>query len=364
VSVLKIIHISQASGGVKTYIENIMYTLDREMYESILVSPDETFLEEATIKGIKSKYIAMKRSPNFKDIGVIWQLYRIIKKEKVDIIHCHSAKGGAIGRIVGFLTGTRVIFTPNAFSYLSFTGWKRKVYVSIEKGLKRFTDLFLGVSYSEKIRAIEEIGYNPARVNCVQNAIYPRTDKKTDYALLGRIGMIGRITHQKRPQDFIQLAAAIIEKGYKLKFELLGVGFHDHLLKEIKELIDQLGLQDHIELSPWGKYENVLDFFKTLDIYVMTSAFEGLPFSLLEAMDQGLPCVVSDVDGNRDALINEDSGFIYDNLDQLVGYIVLLLENQKERERIGQNAKLRIGSDHDINKSIKLIEDCYSSINN
>ncbi len=356
----KILHISQSSGGVRTYIENIIYPIDRDTFEPILVSSDSEFVEDAKANRVTAVNVKMSRTPGLSDILAIWKVVRLINQYEIDLIHSHSAKGGAIGRVAGFLTGRKVVFTPNAFSYLSFTGLKRKTFIFIEKVLKNLTACFLGVSHSEANRAIDEIGFPERKVSCVLNSITPKSVKKEDYLLKGKIGMIGRITYQKRPLDFVKMANLLIQAGHDCKFELLGVGVHDHLLEETQELIKQFGLEDKIELSPWGKYDKVEDFYESLDIYIMTSAFEGLSFALLEAMDFGLPCVVSEADGNRDTVIHGENGYIYNTIEELVEYVKGLLQSDEERIRLGKAGIAHIESQHNTIINIKQIENIYN----
>lgn len=359
---IKVLHISQASGGVKTYIENIIYHLDKSKFEPFLVSPDKQFIAEAEEKGVKCEFVDLKRSPSIQDFQALIKLNRIIKKHHIDVIHAHSAKGGALGRLVGNLSGCKVIFTPNAFSYLSFKGIRRTLYIRIEKFLKSFTHLLLAVSDSEKDRALNEIGFRETKVESIPNFIIPMGKKKDDYGLKKKVGMIGRITHQKRPEHFVQLAAHLVKKGHNVDFELLGVGLHDHLLEETKALIKEHQLEDSISLSNWGSYMQVIDFYETLDVFVLTSLFEGLPFSLLEAMDYGLPCLVSNVDGNKDAVKHGENGYVYGDTSDLFLLCEKLLTNEDDRERIGKNAIENIKNNHNTRIAIKEVEGIYDQL--
>ena len=83
------------------------------------------------------------------DASAIFSAYKIIKKERPHVIHCHSAKGGIIGRIVGRLLGINVLYTPHAFSYLSAESkWKRWFYLLIEKqfaNINSISEMFIGL---------------------------------------------------------------------------------------------------------------------------------------------------------------------------------------------------------------------------
>ena len=103
----------------------------------------------------------MFRSLNpLNDLKALREAVKIIRKEKPDVIHCHSAKGGIIGRTAGWITGVKTFYTPHAFSYLCTPSkLKRWVFMTIER-LTRFETYVLACSESEQEMAIKEVGYS------------------------------------------------------------------------------------------------------------------------------------------------------------------------------------------------------------
>ncbi len=359
----KIVHVTQSVGGVKRYILNILENYDKSGYDHILISPDQKFNQYVLSNVLVSKvyYVNIVREPNFvKDISAVIKVISILKNEQPYLVHAHSSKGGTVGRLACWLYRAKCVFTPHGFSHLSFFGGKRIFFLTIERMLRPMTHKLLAVSASEADRALNEVNFNAQKVYVVPNSISISNEKKDNYSFRSKIGMIGRLTIQKNPLEFAKLALSInAHSNTRIQFILLGAGFHDHLKTELEKLIKKHEMDDYFEIRPWNEEKSIYNFFEEIDIYVMTSRFEGLPFSLLEAMSFGLPCVVSDVDGNKDAITHQETGYVYSSFDELVDYTEKLL-NRDLREKVGESARRSIEKDFNIKKRILEIEECYN----
>ena len=159
------------------------------------------------------------------------QTVRIIKKEKPDVIHCHSAKGGMIGRIVGFVTNTPVFYTPHAFSFL-FAESKKKSwgFLLLEK-IARLNSRMLACSESEHELGIKVVGYKQERTFVWNNAIPAilfQDVKQPDGILPNErfIISIGRSSYPKNPLLMVETMKRVYEKHSDIHFYLVGVGFY------------------------------------------------------------------------------------------------------------------------------------------
>jgi len=150
------------------------------------------------------------------DMQSVMRLRKIIKKENPALVHLHSSKAGFLGRIACRQAGYTSIFTPHAVSYLSFNGVKRKKLFSIGKNCKKFTDKILAVSHSESKILQEQLGYNFNDIFVIPNSLIIQENKsyiekglyKLDAKL--KVGTIGRLTPQKNPLLFTDIAADVI----------------------------------------------------------------------------------------------------------------------------------------------------------
>lgn len=356
-----IFHISQAGGGVKTYIDNIATNNpDRLQYRNYLITSKDYILPTDNL--FEKIYVidTFVRAPViYKDIVTVKRILKIVKEIQPDLIHCHSAKGGVVGRIVGRICGIPTVFTPNAFSFLGYEGLKRKVFKFIEKST-RLNSSILAVAGSEAERAVNEVGYKKNKAFVVENYINIHKDdgathNKRSYELRYNVGMIGRLTFQKNPLLYFELAKRVSKVFPNVKFILLGAGYHDHLIKEVDEFISKNDLTNTIEIKSWSSYANIADFYNSLDVFVLTSRFEGLSFSLLESMSLGVPVIVTDVDGNKDVIQNSyENGFISNDVNLLVEFLINLLASRELREKYGQNARKYVFDYHDASNANKI----------
>jgi len=361
---IKILHITHAHGGIKTYIENITNNIDCEKFDSYLLGTEVN-------KNYKGKFknkidINFTREPNFfKDIFDLYKTTKAIKQIAPDIVHCHSGKGGLIGKISSMLLRKKCIFTPNAFSYLGFTGVKRKFYFIVEKITMFIPNKLLAVSKSELKRAVEELKYDNGKVTYIPNSIYvgnyhARSPK------IKKVGMIGRLIYQKNPLMFLKAAYNVHIELPDVKFELLGAGYQDYLSFEANDYIKKNNMDGYFTISSWGNYNNSNDFYNTLSVYVLTSNFEGLPFSLLEAMSQGIPCIATDVDGNLDIIKTGFNGFLVPgNDDNTMAKVIMdLLLDEKLYQQISLEGYKSVLKDYNITKNISKYEDLYLKVIN
>ncbi|RXF69355.1 glycosyltransferase family 4 protein [Arcticibacter tournemirensis] len=365
----KIVFLTQSLGGVETYIREIVLNVDKSKFELIIVSPfGESINDLCENQNIKHYTLKMARGFNpLLDIKTIWQFCQIIKRERPALLHVHSSKGGFLGRIAGRLCRVRSVFTPHGLSYLSFTGFSRNVFFLLEVFAKRFTDRILAVSHSEANRLQYEVGHKAEVIDVTLNAIdvtgstpmYSNIDKGSDRIM--HVGTIARLTYQKNPLLFIEVAKLLIDRVPNLMFHILGAGLHDHLKPQVDALIDKYGIQDKINIIDWGHFSGSRTFLESLDVFVLTSVFEGLPFSLLEAMAIGKPCVVSKCDGCNDVIQNGVNGFACMTKEEFSNSIFLLLTNRELASNIGMEAFNYVRTHHNIKIAINSIENIYLS---
>jgi len=361
----KIVHITQALGGVKTHIDHIITNINKAEFELVLIAPaDDSLAELCSANNVKYYKLDFKREASiYKDFKCLFQIIKLLKKEQPDIVHTHSAKGGFLGRLAAKLCGMKVIYTPNGLSYLSFTGFRRVLYYHLEHMAKEWTTLLLAVSYSEANRAYFELGFNPVRVKVILNSIDVNgAVNAREFGSIKRIGMISRLTYQKNPMLFLRIAKKTLLKYPDIKFSILGSGVHDHLAENVRAYIEENNLSQNIEIVPWGNKDASSNYLDNLDVFMLTSAFEGLPYSLLESMLKGVPCIVSAADGNSDVIKNGENGFTCMPIDDYCDRIEQLANSPQLQQQISINAKNYIHEHHDITKNIIKLEDIYNNL--
>lgn len=157
-----------------------------------------------------------------------------------------------------------------------------------------------------------------------------------------KIISVCRFVEQKNIKEIIQIAQVL----HKFQFKILGDG---PLYGEIDNLIQMKGL-NNVQLI--GDCSNVYKHLLDSDMFLSSSLYEGLPLSILEAMSIGLPIVASNVVGNCDTIIHDESGYLYDlhDIKSAVGYLKLLSNNKEDRLKKGKAAFNRQRKQFSINK--------------
>ncbi|HED3538866.1 TPA: glycosyltransferase, partial [Citrobacter freundii] len=171
------------------------------------------------------------------------------------------------------------------------------------------------------------------------------------------IGMIGRLWPQKNPMCLLQAVAAIIKNNKKVKCFFIGDG---ELYEQMAYFIETNALNDNIHLFGWRDDTPV--FLNALDVFVLPSRWEGMPLAILEAKSCGLPCVVSNIQGNRNIIDDVDDGLLFDldlNWHDLYEKLKLLIANEQLRHRLGNKARLNTINDYNIIDRINKIEVLY-----
>ncbi|MES2487347.1 MAG: glycosyltransferase [Bacteroidota bacterium] len=365
---IKVAHIALSTTGVDVSVRLIIGNIDNNIFENIVIHG--LFDTQKPFLDVSGQPVADYRLPLYRDIKPlsdfksILKAYRIVKKEKPDLIHCHSAKGGIIGRVVAKLTGTPVLFTPQAFSYLSTTSKvKRAIFLGIEKLFVKGSTL-LASSPSEMERGTKEVGFNDKNAILFNNSIlpidtiHPLTIPKTwpdSY-----ICTIGRPGYQKNLELMLH-AVNEVKKHRDIHLVLLGVGKEQGQVEGLLHIINTLGIKDNVTMVAWTERENTFNIVKAAQLYISTARYEGLPYAIIESLALGKPSVVSNCDGNKDLVSNEYNGFVIatENPVDYAEKILELLNNKELQDSFSANSKTKFEASYNLNKTIKDLQDIY-----
>ena len=175
---IKVLQVLNFVGGVEICVRQIIENTDSKQIENIVLSQNIDSRRKITNskkQKIKHYELTIQRQINvLKDLFAIIKMAEIIRKEKPNLIHAHSAKAGVIARIAALFFDVKILYTPHAFSFLSTNNYlKRKIFIFVERMLKTNKTILLATSKSEKDHAINIVGFNPSKVILLNNAISP-----------------------------------------------------------------------------------------------------------------------------------------------------------------------------------------------
>jgi glycosyltransferase involved in cell wall biosynthesis len=261
------------------------------------------------------------------DLQGITRIWREIRTIEPHVVHLHSSKAGALGRIACLPLRTKVVYQPHGIAYLrrDISEPSRLAYRSIERALALLASTVVACSESEHA-ALRGV-VSPSRCAVVTNGVdlsaVPRANVRADRV---RIGTCGRISAQKSPRFFAEVVRALRDVA---EFVWIGDGDADG-----KEELLRAGAR----VTGWRTRVEALHELSLLQIYIQTSAWEGMPISVIEAMAAGLPVVATDIVGNRDLLSNTPAGILVDRPEEMAAALTTLVADPRRRELAGAAA--------------------------
>ncbi|HEY2410912.1 MAG TPA: glycosyltransferase family 4 protein [Pirellulaceae bacterium] len=311
-----------AGGGVGRHFLDLAAGLAQRNIEVVAIySPgrcDASFQQsQRNVGGVQFVELPMRRAIHPLDAADLLKLTRCIRRHgPFDLIHCHSSKGGALGRVAAALLRTPSIYTPHALVTLdpTLSPLKRRMYGTIERWLSRPSAAIIAVSPDEAEHAAQ-LGIAPQKIHVVLNGIDPPnfTTRESARQQLGLrpddfcIGFVGRLTAQKAPELLIAALAELKQKHPSAVAVFVGSG---PLENQLRKQIDQLGLAQNVRLLGDTVATNIMPAF---DVFCLPSRYEGLPYVLLEALAAGLPIVARRVGGVAACIDHDRNGLIVEN---------------------------------------------------
>jgi glycosyltransferase involved in cell wall biosynthesis len=360
-SILKVVHIVEAlGGGVHTYFKGLSFffgddEINKNIHTTIIYSGNRKEIDPTSIKNEFSKgvsLIELNMVRNFspiQDLKSIIQLRKELKKINPDIIHLHSSKAGVLGRVAHFLLfkKKKVFYTPHGYAFLrtDISNLSKKIYWTIEKSFQ--------IIFGGKTIACGDTEYEIAKKMgesyLVRNGIDIKkivenyTENKNDVLT---IGIVGRITFARNPKLFNDIAL----KYPNYNFVWIGDGELNHEITA-----------PNIRITGWMlEQSKVLKELNNIDIYIQTSLWEGLPIAVLEAMALQKPVLATNVIGNKDVVSHNETGFLFDTIEEL-DYFFEILKNNETRIIFGENALKRCDLLFDKNKNLEKLISFYQN---
>jgi len=205
-------------------------------------------------------------------------------------------------------------------------------------------------------------GICPDRIDCLRNAVVVRSGKNETKRRCENLSIlfVGRLTKVKRPELFLELAAYLTSncQGVKIEFRIAGDG---PLRRELEQMSTALGLLNKLVFL--GEQADMSKIYAASDIVVLTSAYEGTPNVLLEAMANGLPVVAASVGGVPE-ILDSDRGFLVDplNFKELAESVSKLVNDPQLRARLGANGKRYVERNHSIHSLGQSLIEIYQKV--
>jgi glycosyltransferase involved in cell wall biosynthesis len=335
-------------GGAQTYVASLLPALAGRFDVTVAAHGPGPLRDAARAAGVRFLPLRHVRRPisPWRDLLGLLELLTLLRRERPHILHANSSKAGVLARFAAWLAGVPIrIFTVHGWAFSAHQGRRSKIYLWADRLVRPLTTVTVCVAERERVAGIAAGTCSERTTVVIHNGVEAGAAPARHAANPGppRIVSVGRL---QAPKDALTLVRALarLPKG-SFRAVIVGAG-PDRPLVEAE--VRRLGLDRAVELA--GAREDVPEILAAADLFVLSSASEGLPMTILEAMAAGLPVVASRVGGVPEAVLDGETGLLVPpgRPASLAAAIERLLEDTSLRRSMGRAGLARVRERFDI----------------
>lgn len=301
------------------------------------------------------------------DPRTVTDLVKIIKRDRIDVLHCHGYGATTFGRIAGLLTGTPALVHEHMVDS-NIPQYQK----AVDKLLARYTARGIAISKAVSDFMTGPRGLKRDSMEVVYNSIPDEffreiTDEEKDTVIarynipktVPIVGIVGRLDPIKGHDDFLSAAVIISGEFPDAHFVIVGDG---ELRDALQQQAKSTGMDKQIQFV--GHCDDVLPIVSLFDVFVSTSLSEGLGMAHIEAMAQGKPVVATAVGGVPEIIEDKQSGLLVPprRPDKLARAVIKVLKDKSLQTNLGDNALRRIKDNFTIQRSIDNLSRIYHEV--
>ncbi len=365
---IRVLHIikSLGRGGAETLLPETLMLHDKNKFEFyyIYFLPWKNQLVYE-IEAAGGKVLCFAASNNLHIILQTRRIIRFIRENNIQLIHCHLPWAGIVGRLVHRLAGVPAIYTEHnkqeRYHWITFIlnkltfNWQSKVIaVSNDVSQSIQKNIAPSVEVLTILNGVNTMAYvrDPGAGHMIRKAHGIPED-----ALV--VGTIAVFRFQKRMEEWLEVARAVANQHKSVYFIIVGDGpLKDRIIQKRKSL----HLEDRVILA--GLQTDVKPWLSAMDVYMMTSLFEGLPVALLEAMSMECAVVSTNAGGIKEVIRADIDGLLVDLQDwpMLSRKLDGLIFNRSRARSLGSAARSRVVGNFSIEQMVAALEKLYRAI--
>lgn len=299
----------------------------------------------------------------------IMQLYSLVKKLKIDLIHTHNPSPHFYGALAGFLARVPVVHTKHGRDNPDKI---RKVILNRMSAFLTRKVIAVSANAADVCINIEKVC--PEKVIVIVNGIdtklYQPTSKlsptspeengsyRSGYWFC-TIGIVARLSPEKDHHTLLAACKLLSMRQYNFRLVIIGDG---PLRSELERTVLDMELTEQVVFA--GMCYDVATHLKQIDIYVLSSTTEGISLTLLESMASGLPIVATNVGGTPEVVVDNVTGFIVpaQKPDLMADKLSQLIDDKRLRESMGAMGRKRIEEQFDIRHTVRRYEELYHDV--
>ncbi len=359
-------------GGPAVIVADLMRGLDPAKFEQTLITgycaDNEADYLETVATDVKATRIGgLGRSISLAaDAKAFFALVALIKRERPDVIHTHTAKAGVLGRLAAILAGGKAVRIHTFHGHLLhgyFACWKVKLVIKIEKFLATKTDYLIavgnqvkddllaaGIGRPEQFKTFFPGLPDPVAGTFEESRNALGLDLEKTYCTF-----VGRLTQIKRPDRLLDVAKACVARGLDLHFLVAGEG-------ELFETSQKRAIDENLPVTFLGWRKDIDQLFAASDIAILTSDNEGIPLTLIQAAQAGLPIVATNVGSIKDIVIDGETGFLTSTqAGAMASALSALVTDIDLRDNLGMAGRAHAKKYFSLAKSLQDHSDLYNN---
>ena len=359
---------------------NTLFTvshLDRSRFRTFLVSGEGGILDAEAQALLGQDYHCLpqliREIRPLRDLQAFFALTALLRRLRPTIVHTHSSKAGILGRLAAWAAHVPVIIhSIHGFGFTSHQHpLQRWLLIAVERVAARVTTRFFAVSAANRDQGIAHHLFSSDQCTVVRSGVDLHTirratvDKAAKKRALGcdpagpLIGMVAPLKPQKAPLDFIRAMARVQAACPTVGIILVGDG---ELRPAVEAEADRLGLRTCVKLLGWRR--DVAEILHCLDVFVLTSLWEGLPRVYLEALTAGVPIVGTRVDGAEEVITDGRNGYLLDpgDVEGIAERVLRLLNDDALRLGMSRRAATTLSAEFDIYEMVRQQEREYNRL--
>ncbi len=359
--IMKIVHIVEPfASGIAFFVKSLTEAMPEDIH--IVVHGERK--KEMRATDVKKnfptnnvrfiKWHSAQRSIDLlKDLKALTELFSILKRLKqkklVDAVHLHSSKSGLLGRAACKMAGiSNVFYTPNGASFLSAKNkWSRFIYQGFERIGNWLGGHVICCSASERNEFLK-IGIQGSYINNGTEVVQSLQGETKKHGQTFRIVTSGRIEKQKNPALFNEIATYFEDMPH-VEFAWIGDGPYKKLFTA-----------KNIRVTGWLGAKEVHNCVSASDIYLSTSAYEGLSFAVLEALALKKPVLLSNCTGNIDLVKKGINGDLFNTTQEATNKLLQYYNNPRMREVMGEYSHEICRTEFDLKQNFKKYRELYA----
>ncbi|MDH7486881.1 MAG: glycosyltransferase family 4 protein [Anaerolineae bacterium] len=354
----KVAHITTVDMSLRYLLLNQLRSIQQAGYEVVGISSPGLDVPAVEAAGIRHIALRMTRHPftPLQDLKTLWQLYQIIRRERFTIVHTHTPKPGFLGQVAARMAGVPVIVnTVHGFYFHEHMHpLLRRFYITLERIAARCSDVILSQNREDIETAISEHICRPEKIRHLGNGIDVQRFNPASLALqdIARkrlqvglpdgarvVGFVGRLVREKGLPELFAAARIVREQIPNVRCLFVGRVDSDKPDALTPDTAQEYGLADICHFL--GLRQDMPELYALMDVFVLPSHREGFPRAPMEASAMGVPCVVTDIRGCREAVEHGRNGYLVPlgDVQALAEAIVELLTDREKARRMGEEGR-------------------------